>query len=159
MAHEPFHEDIRIEIPGPPLQYHNPTPALHQHDATTPSVQSSPVLINHNKLCSLSHTVLGIPIHRGPGSIMNNAPLHTKIARPIRPEMINTRYYHTAEHRMVNNTWAHDSGPHELVQAAEQLMPVTTWCLTRVHSLSISSNLYDYIQNPISTQHRRSLHL
>ena len=43
MDHAPFHENIKIEIPGPPLQYHATTP--HQHDATTPSVQYSTVLI------------------------------------------------------------------------------------------------------------------
>jgi len=71
MDHAPFHGNIKIEIPGPPLQYHATTP--HQHDATTPSVQYSTVLIKHNNLYSLMPhllTVLGIPIQRGPAAII-----------------------------------------------------------------------------------------
>ena len=42
MDHAPFHENIKIEIPGPPLQYHATTP--HQHDATTPQFSTPPFL-------------------------------------------------------------------------------------------------------------------
>ena len=42
MDHAPFHGNIKIEIPGPPLQYHATTP--HQHDATTPQFSTPPFL-------------------------------------------------------------------------------------------------------------------
>jgi hypothetical protein len=98
MDHAPFRENIKIEIPGPPLQCHATTP--HQHDATTPSVQSSTVLIKHNNLYSLMPhllTVLGIPIQRGPGAI---------IARPVWQEMAYTRYYWRGHGQAAMGTWS-----------------------------------------------------
>jgi len=84
MDHAPFHGNIKIEIPGPPLQYHTTHPISMMQPlpqfSPPPFLSSTTPLQPHDYLL----TVLGIPIQRGSAAI---------IARPVWQEMAYTRYY------------------------------------------------------------------